>query len=139
MTRLQQTFLVLVMVQTVHSFEEYRGRLYDEFLPARIVSGLISSNLERGFIIGNLTLVAFGWWCFIWPVRRRWLVAAGLCWLWVAIELVNGMGHTGWSIVQGHYTPGVATAPLLFAVALYLAGQLRQDERERHCQPANPV
>ena len=63
MTRLQWAFLVLVMVQAVHSSEEYRGRLYDVFLPARIVSGLISPNLERGFIIGNVTLVAFGLWC----------------------------------------------------------------------------
>jgi hypothetical protein len=131
MTRLQWTFLVLIMVQAIHSIEEYRGRLYDVFLPARIVSGLISSNLERGFIIGNVTLVAFGVWCFLWPVRRRWVMAVGVCWLWVAIELGNGIGHSGWSIIQGGYTPGVATAPLLFVVALYLARQLRQEARER--------
>jgi len=129
MTRLRWAFLVLVMVQAVHSIEEYRGRLYDEFLPARIVSGLISSNLERGFIIGNVTLVAFGLWCFFWPVRKHWAIAVGLCWLWVAIELVNGVGHTGWSIIQGRYTPGLATAPVLFAVALYLARQLLLDDR----------
>ncbi len=60
MTRIQLTFLALIAVQAVHSFEEYRGRLYEVFAPARMVSGLISDDLDRGFLIGNVVLVAFG-------------------------------------------------------------------------------
>ena len=70
MTRIQLTFLALVAAQAVHSVEEYAFRLYEVFAPARFVSGLISSDLQRGFAIGNLTLVAFGFWCFLWPIRR---------------------------------------------------------------------
>ncbi len=125
MTRLQSTFLALVGAQAAHSVEEYVGRLYDLFPPARFVSGLISPNLERGFVIFNLALVAFGLWCFAWPVRRQWSVAAPLAWLWVAIELVNGVGHPLWSLRELRYTPGVATAPVLLVLALYLARQLR--------------
>lgn len=125
MTRLQLTFLALVAMQAVHSFEEYRGRLYEVFAPARMVSGLVSNDLERGFVIANLTLVAFGFWCFLWPIRRDWRVAVLLAWIWVGIELINGIGHPLWSLRAGGYTPGVATAPVLFVLALYLASQLR--------------
>jgi hypothetical protein len=47
-----------------------------------------------------------------------------LVWLWVAVAVTNGIGHLLWTLRQGGYTPGVATAPLLLAVAVYLALQL---------------
>ena len=127
MTRFQLSFLALVATQAAHSFEEYRGRLYEVFAPARIVSGLISNDLERGFVIANLTLVAFGFWCFLWPIRQDWRVAVRLAWIWVGIELINGIGHPLWSLRMAGYTPGVATAPLLLALAVYLAIQLRAE------------
>ena len=102
------------------------GRLWESFPPARLVAGLISTDLERGFVIGNVVLVAFGAWCFFWPVRREWAIAATLGWLWAAIEIINGLGHSLWSLRQGGYTPGVATAPVLFCLAIYLAIQLRR-------------
>ena len=128
MTRIQLTFLALIAVQAVHSAEEYRGRLYDVFPPARFVSGLISNDLERGFLIGNVALVVFGFWCFLWPIRRDWRIAVPLAWLWVGIEIINGIGHPLWSALQGGYTPGVATAPVLLVLAIYLASQLRASE-----------
>jgi hypothetical protein len=105
--------------------EEYKGRLYESFLPARFVSGLISRDLERGFVIFNVALVAFGLWCFLWPVRQHWAAAFGFVWVWILIELLNGIGHPTWSLMSGGYTPGVATAPVLLALALSLAYQLR--------------
>jgi hypothetical protein len=129
MTRFQASFLALVGAQAAHSVEEYVGRLYDVFPPARLVSGLISPNLERGFLIFNIALVSFGLWCFLWPVRRHWPSAVPLAWLWVALELVNGIGHPLWSLTQRRYTPGVATAPLLLLLALTLGWQLRTERR----------
>jgi hypothetical protein len=125
MTRLQQAFLALVVLQGLHSLEEYRGRLYEVFPPARFVSGLISQNLEHGFVIFNLALVGFGLWCFLWPIRRSWPSAVIFAWLWVYIEFANGVGHILWTLVELRYTPGVATAPLLLALALNLVWQLR--------------
>ncbi|SRR5690242_13484772 len=124
MTRFQLSFLALVGTQAAHSVEEYVGRLYDVFPPAHFVSGLISPNLQRGFLIFNVALVTFGLWCFLWPVRKHWPSALPLAWLWVAIELVNGIGHPLWSLTQLRYTPGVATAPFLLILALYVARQL---------------
>ena len=125
MTRLDSTFIALVGVQAAHSVEEYVGRLYDVFPPARFVSGLISRDPQRGFVIFNVALVLFGGWCFIWPLRRKWPSAPMFGWLWVTIELINGAGHPLWSLRQLRYTPGLATAPVLLALALYLAWQLR--------------
>jgi hypothetical protein len=122
--RLRTSFAALIVVQAVHSIDEYVGRLYESFPSARFVSGVLSSNLERGFVMTNVMLVAFGLWCWLWPVRRGWPSATRLIWFWVAIELVNGVGHPLWSLRQGGYTPGVATAPLLLMLALVVARQV---------------
>src|SRR3990172_5174651 len=123
--RLESTFLALVALQALHSVEEYAFRLYEVFPPARFVSGLISDDRERGFLIFNAGLVAFGFWCYVWPVRRQWPPAASLAWLWVCIELLNGVGHPAWSLIERGYTPGVVTALVLLPLALLLARQLR--------------
>jgi uncharacterized membrane protein HdeD (DUF308 family) len=115
-------------VQAVHSLEEYLGRFYEVFPPARFVSGLVSQDLRRGFIIANVVLVTFGLWCFFWPIRRRWRAAMTIGWWWATIELVNGVVHPLWSLHELSYTPGVATAPVLLVLALYLARQLRAEQ-----------
>jgi Protein of unknown function with HXXEE motif len=125
-TRFQAAFGALVLAQSAHSAEEYAGRLWQSFPPAQFVSGLISQDLERGFLLANVAIVAFGLWCWLWPVRRGWRAAVPLAWGWVVVEVVNGLGHLVWALAQGGYTPGVATAPLLLMFAMYLANQLRQ-------------
>jgi Protein of unknown function with HXXEE motif len=120
-----KTFAVLVVAQAAHSIEEYLGRLWESFPPARFLTGLISPDRELAFIILNVALVAFGVWCLLWPVRRGWPAATALMWLWVIIELINGVGHPLWSLRQRGYTPGVITAPILLVLALYLLVQLR--------------
>ena len=111
-------------VQAAHSTEEYVGQLWEVFAPARFLSGLVSSNLETGFIIINVTVVAFGFWCFLWPVRQQWPAAVPCAWFWVILELVNGIGHPVWSLRERGYTPGVATGLLLLVLTVYLARQL---------------
>ena len=105
MDRLQLTFLAVIVAQAAHSVEEYRGRLYDVF-PL------------------NVLILAFGAWCWFWPVRRHWRSAVGLAWVWAVVEVLNGIGHSAWSLMRGGYTPGVATAPALLALALTLGAQL---------------
>ena len=123
MNRFRMAFGALILAQIAHSVEEYVGRLWESFLPARFLAGLVSEDLERGFLIINVSLVAFGIWCFFWPVRREWPSAVALAWIWVTLELVNGIGHPLWTLWQGSYTPGVVTAPVLLVLALYLAVQ----------------
>ena len=124
--RFQLTFGALILVQAAHSIEEYVGHLWESFPPTRFVTGLVSSNPERGFIALNLLLLALGVWCFLWPVRRGWPVAVALGWLWAVLEIGNGIGHALWSLREGGYTPGLATAPVLLVLAVYPAYRLRR-------------
>jgi hypothetical protein len=125
-TRFHRAFGALIVAQAAHSTEEYVGRLWESFPPARLVSGLVSPDLERGFLILNLSLVAFGLWGWLWPVRRGWPIAIPLGWWWVGLETINGIGHLLWSLRQGGYRPGVATAPLLLVLAVNLALRLQR-------------
>ena len=86
---------------------------------------MVSSNLERGFVILNVLLLAFGAWCFLWPVRRGWPVAASLAWFWVVIEIINGIGHPLWSLREGGLncvmlgSVRVAVPPLATSTSLF--------------------
>ena len=129
MSRIKVAFGALVFTQIAHSIEEYVGRLWESFPPARFLTGMISSDRELGFIAINSALVAFGFWCLLFPVRRDWPSAARFIWFWIVIETINGVGHPAWTLREGGYTPGVLTAPILLLIALYLASQLRSAPR----------
>lgn len=125
--RSQLVFLLLVVVQATHSVEEYATKLYEVFAPARFVSGLVSNDFGVGFAVVNCALVAFGLWCYFVPVRSGRPSARGWAWLWVVLELANGIGHTGLALSARSYFPGAVTAPLLFVVAAWLAVFLLRD------------
>ena len=122
--RVQTAFLLLVIVQAAHSVEEYLGKLYESFAPARFVSGLVNDDLAVGFLIANACLVAFGLWCWAVPVRSGWSSARSLLWVWVVIEIGNGVAHPAFAIARGGYFPGLITAPLLLALAAWLGVRL---------------
>jgi hypothetical protein len=131
-SRFQVAFGALILAQAAHSLEEYVGRLWETFPPARFFSGLVSPDLETGFGVINLSLVAFGAWCSLWPVRLHWRSAPALASLWAGIELINGIGHPLWSLRQRGYTPGVATAPVLLLLAVYVLRELLRRSRRAH-------
>ena len=125
MSRIKTAFGIVVVAQAAHSTEEYVGRLWESFPPARFLTGLVSRDAELGFIAINILIVVFGIWCLAWPIRREWSSAPTFAWVWVVMELVNGVGHPIWSVAVGGYTPGVLTALVLLPAALWLARQLR--------------
>lgn len=128
-SRTRHAFLALIVVQGAHSIEEYVFGLYEVFAPARFASGLVSSDLAIGFAILNVAIVAFGVWCYIARVRTGRSSAPGWMWPWILLELGNGVVHTTVAVVRGGYFPGVATAPLLFVLALFLATRLLRTRR----------
>jgi hypothetical protein len=129
MLRVETAFGALVLAQAAHSTEEYVGRLWESFPPARFVSGLVSNDLDRAFLFLNVCIVTFGAWCCFWPVRRQWSVAPAILWLWIVVETINGLVHPLWSIRQGGYTPGVVTSVILLFLAVYLAKLVTQPRR----------
>jgi len=127
--RVQTAFLALVLAQAAHSVEEYVFRLYEVFQPARLVSGLVSADVRVGFAILNVSIVSIGLLCYFYRVRPGHPSARGWVWFWIIFELVNGIGHSFLALVRRAYFPGVVTAPILFAVALYLAFRLAEERR----------
>src|SRR3954468_7046512 len=91
-------FAALILAQTAHSIEEYAGRLWESFPPACILTGMISSDRELGFIVINTALVAFGLCCLLFPVRKEWPSARGFIWFWIALGILNGIGHPVWTL-----------------------------------------
>ena len=123
----RKLFLALILTQVAHSVEEYWFSLYEVLLPARIVSGYISSNLAVGFAIANAVFIAFAFWCYLARVRPGHASGRLWAWFWTALEAANGTAHLVYAAARGGYFPGAATAPLLLALAVALAVRLRTE------------
>ena len=122
-SQIRTAFLALVVTQAAHSVEEYVFRLFDVLAPARFISGLFSGDVARGFAIANALLVAFGVWCYV-RVHRGLPGARRVAWFWACLELANGIGHGIFALARGAYFPGVATAPFLLGISVYLIARL---------------
>jgi len=125
--RARGALLALVAAQACHSAEEYSGRLWEVLPPAALVSGLFSSDRRAGFLIANALLVAFGLACCVVGVRGA-AAAVPLAWFWIVLETVNALVHTVWALAAGAYRPGLATAPLLLAAAIFLMREMRRSD-----------
>ena len=110
-------------------------RIYEVFPLARYVDSLISRDNVFGFVIFQAVLVAFGWWCWAFPLRLGWYTGRGFVWFWIIIELGNGIGHLLVTLVRGHYTSGTATAPLVLVFAIWLWVLDRQWAHRRRLAP----
>jgi hypothetical protein len=128
-SRGRNLFALLILVQAAHSVEEYVFRLYDVFPPARVISGLVSTDLAWGFAVVNATLVAFGAWCYLARVRPGRTSSIALAWFWVVLEGANGAGHLLLAVSEGGYFPGAWTAPFLLGLAVSLGVALARDRR----------
>ncbi len=122
--RTRTAFLVLILVQAAHSTAEYVFALYDVFAPARFASELVSSSPALGFAILNAAIVAFGAWCYLARVRPGRASAPVWIWAWVLVSFGNGVVHSTMAFLRGGYFPGVATAPILFVLAAFIAARL---------------
>jgi hypothetical protein len=111
------TFLLIALVQGLHSIEESIGKLWDVYPPATFLSGLVSTNLKTGFIIINVSLFIVLMLTWLATFSKNFSVKPFL-WFWSIMELINGIGHSVWAITEGSYTPGLATAPILFILAV---------------------
>ena len=125
----RSAFLALIIAQAAHSIEEYATRLHEAFGPARFVSGWVTSNPDLGFAVLNIAAVAFGVWCYLARVRPGHPSAAAWMWPWILVELGNGSVHITMVVASGGYFPGAVTAPILLALALFLAAQLLRARR----------
>jgi hypothetical protein len=122
--RIRTGFLILALLQTLHSLEEYSNRLWEQLAPARFVSSLVSDDLPVGFAVINTAIVLFAFWCYLVPVRGSSPSARGIVLFWAILETLNGAGHVLFGINAGGYFPGLYTAPFLLLCGLYLLVQV---------------
>jgi hypothetical protein len=125
----KSAFLGLVLLQALHSVEEYVFRFYEVFPPAQLLNDIWPGIARPGFVVFNTALVLFGLWCFFLRVGPSAATARRWAWIWVAVELYNGVAHPIWAVAARGYNPGLATAPLLLVVAVLLALSLQADGR----------
>ena len=124
LNRIKMTFLLLVLTQGLHSIEEYIGRLWEVYAPAKFLCSLVSKNPETGFLIINIGFFIFGLCCWFFTIRQNHLYTQGLIWFWIIMETINVTGHTVWALSERAYVPGIATVPFLLILVIYLALQL---------------
>ncbi len=124
-------FLLLILSQALHSVEEFYFSLWEVLAPARMVSGLVSEDLPFGFAVVNSTVVLFGLWCYLFPVRRSAPGARVIMWIWVVVELGNCIGHTLLAIGANGYFPGLYTTPALFVASCFVGVALVQNQKVR--------
>lgn len=128
-TRLQTVFLLLALSQAAHSLEEYFGRLWEVFAPARYLSTLASpANPEVGFVVINTLVVVLVFWCYFRIVRRDARSARAWIWFWVLLESINGIGHVAWSATSGQYQPGLLTALPFLVIAPLLVREVTREQ-----------
>src|SRR6516225_3051376 len=96
-------FLLLILVQGLHSIEEYLNRLWTVLAPARFLAGLVSKNLALGFLLINIGLFLIGLVCWFITTRQNIISHPRLIWLWILIETLNGIGHPLLALNQGSY------------------------------------
>ena len=121
--KIKLAFLLLVLIQALHSIEEYIGRLWEVYAPAKFITGLVSNDHEIGFVMINICLFLFG--IFVWfAAIRNYSFAIVPVWFLTIMEIINSIGHSVWAVMEKDYVPGVATAPIIFILAIYLVREL---------------
>jgi hypothetical protein len=116
---------LLVYFQAAHSIEEYLGRLWEVFAPARFATALVApANPVLGFLLINVGVVAVGfvgYWGIVRPGRPA---ARGWVWFWIVLEGINGLGHALWAVSSASYQPGLLTALLFLGLVAMLLREM---------------
>jgi hypothetical protein len=113
-------FLLLVILQALHSVEEFTFGFYEKFPPMVFLYRNAPYLAKPAFVISNMLLVSIGLIAFyrwVQPVRRG---AAVVVWIGIAIESLNVTAHLIWAALIGGYNPGLATGLLFVPVLIYL-------------------
>jgi len=118
-------FLILALVQSVHSIEEYSSQLYNRFPVVtgeihRIISIFPIIHMHKTvFAALNIVFVAFllivGISLFKgrpWAKRAARLIAV--------VEIVNGLAHLSAAVYTGGYFPGCISAAGLLIIGILL-------------------
>jgi hypothetical protein len=124
--KIRVPFLMLVVLQGLHSIEEFTFKFYDVFPPMVVLYRNHPQLARPAFLVFNLLLLVVGLicvWYWVWPGRRG---ARTIVWVWVGAESFNVVAHSTWAILNMGYNPGLATAVGFVPLLVYVSYQLRR-------------
>jgi hypothetical protein len=119
-SKTQLAFLSLIILQAIHSAEEFIFRFYEEFPPMVFIYQDAPYLAKPAFAISNVLLVLIGLVCFYYwvqPVRKG---ARTVIWVWTVIESLNVAAHFVWAALIKGYNPGFVTGILFIPLLIYL-------------------
>ena len=125
-SQIKTAFLLMIIMQAIHSVEEFIFKLYDVFPPMQFIYRQAPSLAKPAFVAFNLLLILCGLVCFFYWVRPAREGAKGVIWVWVVIQLATVAGHVIWVALSGGYHPGLATVGLFIPVVAYVMYAMRR-------------
>ena len=141
-SRIPPAFLSLIILQAIHSAEEFIFRFYERFPPMRLIYQDAPHLAKPAFAISNALLFFAGLICFYYWVRPARKGARTVVWVWIVLESVNVIAHFVWAFLIRGYNPGLATVILFVPVLIYLSHLMRcvssQGVAERPIEPDRP-
>ena len=128
--KIRLAFLSLIILQAIHSAEEFIFGFYEKFPPMMLLYHDAPHLAKPAFVISNALLFCAGLVCFYYwvqPARRGEKI---VIWIWMIIESINIIGHCVWAILIGGYNPGLASVMLFVPVLIYLSYCMRRVSRQ---------
>ena len=119
--KIRLAFLLLIILQAIHSAEEFICGFYEQFPPMRLLYQASPHLAKPAFAISNVLLVCAGLACFyhwVQPMREG---AKTIIRVWITIESINVIAHVVWAMIISGYNPGLATVILFVPVLIYLS------------------
>jgi hypothetical protein len=125
-----------VVLQVIHSIEEYSFEFYNVFPPAKYLNSIFPGIARPGFIAINILVIGYGVFCFMIYPKTRESTAKGIfwIWIWVGVEAFNGLGHLIWGILIFGYDPGMVSGILFIPLVSLLIFNLSK-EVDNHYLP----
>jgi glycopeptide antibiotics resistance protein len=119
--KIRLAFLSLIILQAIHSAEEFIFKFYEKFPPMRLIYREAPNLAKPAFAISNVLLFCAGMFCLYYWVRPARRGAKTVIWVWIIIESFNVIAHFVWAVLIRGYNPGAATVILFVPVLIYLS------------------
>lgn len=129
-SKIRLAFLSLIILQAIHSLEEFIFGFYEKFPPMRLIYKDAPHLAKPAFALSNVLLFCAGLACLYYWVQPARKGARTVVRVWIIIESINVVAHFVWAVLIGGYNPGLWTVVLFVPVLIYLSYCLRRVSTE---------
>src|SRR4051812_36812405 len=124
--KIRAAFLMLIVLQALHSTEEFIFKFYDVFPPMVVLYRDHRQLARPAFVVFNVLLFSVGLICLCYWVSPGRRGARTVVWVWVGGETLNVVAHSAWAILIAGYNPGLVTGIMFVPLLIYISYQLRR-------------